>query len=145
MKTSKQKLVKENKSPEKEQLELIEKRVDIQRKRLEIKKEKLNMDKIVLDKDKEALELHDKRISIHNKYLESRRAKLDMKELLANRNHESERILNDKIFSLSFSLTMITVDEERSILGSEPFLTPVLSGERREIVLDKLIEIIAKM
>jgi hypothetical protein len=128
MKTPKQKLVEENKSPEKEQLELIEKKVDIQRKRLEIKKEKLNMSKIVLDKD-----------------LESRRAKLDMKELLATRNHESERILNDKIFSLSFSLTMITVDEERSILGSEPFLTPVLTGERREIVLDKLIEIITKM
>jgi hypothetical protein len=130
---------------ERERLELIEKKVEIQKKRLEIRKEKLSMNKKMQEKEKEYLELADKKLSIRNKRLENKRAKLDMEELLTNRILESERLLNDKIFSLLHSLAVTVIDEERTILGSEPFYTPIIGGKRRDILLDKLMELVKRI
>ena len=94
---------------------------------------------MIHEKEKEYLNFADKRLSIRNKHLENKRAKLEMEELLTNRNHESERLLNDKIFSLLLSLTVTVVDEERTILGSEPFYIPIIVGKRRDIALEKLM------
>ncbi|MCU0460529.1 MAG: hypothetical protein MUF36_00730 [Bacteroidales bacterium] len=130
---------------EKDRLELIEKKVEIQKKRLEIKREKLSIERIILEKEKEHLELADKQIAIQNKRIENRRAEMDIEELLINRNFESDRVLNDKIFSVLMSLVAKTIDSDRTILGSEPFLKPIIEDERREIVLNKLIDLIKKI
>ena len=145
METPKQDSAEIKKLTEKERLELVEKRVEIQKKRLEIKKEKLSMDKMIHEKEKEYLEFADKKLSIRNKHLENKRAKLDMEELLTNRNLESERLLNDKVLSLLFSLMVTVVDEERTILGSEPFYTPIIGGKRRDVTLDKLMELVKRI
>src|SRR4030042_639140 len=138
--------LKDQKSPtEKDKLEIIEKKVEIQKKRLEVKREKLSMGKIILEKEREHLELTDKQVNIKNKRIENRRAEIDIEELLINRNFESDRILNDKIFSILLSLVANTIDSERTILGSEPFFKPIIEGEKREIVLKKLIELIKKI
>lgn len=134
-----------NKPTEKERLELIEKRVEIQKKRLEIKKEKISMSKIALEKEKEHLDLLDKKVSIQTKELENKKAELDMEEIIVNRNHDVDRMLNDKIFSVLISLVSKTIDEDRTILGSEPFYKPLISGHNREIVTKKLIELITKL
>jgi len=133
------------KMTEKERLDLIEKRVEIQKKRLEIKKEKLSMEKISLEKEKEQLEVTDKQIGIQGKLIENKKAELDLEELLINRNLESDRLLNDKIFSVIFTLIASTIDEKRTILGSEPFYEPIITGTQREIVINKLIELIKKL
>ena len=141
----KQELTETKKPTEKERLELVEKKVEIQKKRLEIKKEKLSMRKITLEKEKEQLDLADKKVSIRSKQLENKKTKLDMDELLANRNLEACRLVNDKIFSLLLTLSVTVIDEERTILGSEPFKTLLLNGKRRDESLDKLMELIKKL
>lgn len=137
-------LTSELKRPtEKERLELVEKKVEIQKKRLEIKKEKISMSKIALEK--EYLDLLDKKVSIRTKELENKKAELDMEEILVNRNFDVDRMLNDKIFSVLLTLASKTIDEDRTILGSEPFYKPLISGHNREIVIQKLIELITKL
>jgi len=131
-----------NKITEKEQLELAEKKVEIQKKRLEIKKVKLTIEKMIFDKSKEQIEIAEKKVAVRSKQLENKRTILDMEEMRTNRNLESERLLNDKIFSLLFSLMFTVIDEERTILGSEPFYTPIIKGERREIAITKLMDCI---
>lgn len=133
------------KPTEKERLELVEKKVEIQKKRLEIKKEKLSMDKMILEKTKENLVMTEKKVAIRTKRLENKRAILDMEELLTNRILETDRLLNDKIFSLLMTLSFSVIDEERTILGSEPFRTLLLKGRHRNETLNKLMELIKKL
>jgi len=103
-------IIKIKKLTEKERLELIEKKVEIQKKRQEIRKEKLSMD-----------------------------------ELKSKRRLQTEGMLNEKIISLLLSLAISVPDEERTILGSEPFETLLLKGKRRDEALNKLIELIKKL
>lgn len=145
METQTQKQTELKKPTEKERLELIEKKVEIQKKRLEIKKEKLSMSKLFFEKEKELLDLSDKKVSIRTKELENKKAKLDMEELLVNRNLDADRLLNDKIFSLLLTLYVSVIDEDRTILGSEPFKTLLLQGKRKDETLDKLMDLIKKL
>lgn len=145
METVNREITEEKKLTEKKRLELVEKRVEIQKKRLEIKKEKLSIRKIILEKEKEHLDLTDKKVSIRTKQLENKKAKLDMEELLLKRNLDADRLLNDKIFSVLFSLIVNTIDEERTVLGSEPFYVPLLIGENKDTALNKLLDLINKL
>lgn len=95
---------------EKTQLDLIEKKVEIQKKILEIKKEKVNLQN------------------------------LKQKKFSA----EEEQVLVNKVAELRYLLDNVTIDEERTILGSEPFLKPIITGEEREIVKAKIIELLKK-
>jgi hypothetical protein len=99
-------------SSEKERLEIIEKKVDIQKKRVELKKEKLNADEIVM------------------------RRKISMEE---------QKVLIDKISELRAVLSDWTIDEERTIMASEPFLKTTIEGAQREMVLNKIIELIKRL
>jgi hypothetical protein len=128
-----------------EKLDLIEKRVEIQKKRLEIKKEKLSIDQILIEKEKEQLDLTDKEIGMQGKRIENKKAELDLEYLTINRVHESDRLINDKIFSVVMSLMASAIDENRTILGNEPFYIPLIRGQRRELILDKLTELIKKL
>ena len=133
------------KQTEKEKLEIIEKKVEIQKKRMELRKEKLSMDKMIQENENDYLEFANKKLSIRNKHLENKRAKLDMEDLIKSRIVESEKLLNDKIFSLLYTLTVTVVDDERTILGSEPFYKPIINGKRRDIAIEKLMELIKKI
>lgn len=133
------------KPTEKERLELVEKKVEIQKKRLEIKKVKLSMSKINHDKEKENLELIDKKLSIRSKLIENKKAKLDLEETIISRRLEEAKLLNDNIFSVLISLSSKTIDVDRTILGSEPFLIPLIVGKHRDIALEKLMQLITKL
>ncbi|MCX6185811.1 MAG: hypothetical protein NTU43_02290 [Bacteroidetes bacterium] len=97
---------------ERERLELIEKRVDIQKKQYEVRKEKLNMDEL---------------------------------KLITNIANEEQKILIDKIASLKSLLADYTIDDERTIIGSEPFLKPIVCGREKDIVMSKLIDLVKQL
>ncbi len=46
---------------------------------------------------------------------------------------------------LSTLLGEITIDSELTILGSEPFFVPTIEGKRREVLLDKIMELANKL
>ena len=97
--------------------------------------------------EKERLELVEKRVEIQRKRLEIRKEKLNMDEIIAKRSIslEEQNILLHKISELRCVLGDWTIDEERTILASEPFIAPIIVGERREIVLKKLLELIKRV
>ena len=115
------------------------------KKRQEIRKEKLSMQKLILENENEQLELTDKKVCIRNKRLDGKRSILEMDELKSKRRLQTEGMLNEKIISLLLSLAISVPDEERTILGSEPFETLLLKGKRRDEALNKLIELIKKL
>jgi hypothetical protein len=133
------------KSTEKERLEIVEKKVEIQKKRMEIKKDKMTMAKMLLERDREFLELADKKLSMSYKRIENKMAVVEMEDIKGNREFENQRLLNDKILSVLISLIAKTVDEDRTILGSEPFYKTVVTGNQRQIILKKLTELITKL
>lgn len=98
-------------------------------------------------KEKERLELLEKKVEIQKKRVEIKKEQLNMDEIILRRNisFEEQKILIDKISELRYVLTDWTVDEDRTIMASEPFLTPTIVGERREIVIRKLMELIKKI
>ncbi len=130
---------------EKEKLELIEKRVEIQKKRLDIKKEKMEMSKLGVETEKEQLDLIEKRVEIRSKQIENKKSKLDLDELDLRNKREVDRMVSNKIFSVLLPLMVTTIDADRTILGSEPFYTPLLSGKNKEIAMNKLMDLITKL
>lgn len=130
---------------EKEKLELIEKRIEIQKKRLDIKKEKMEMSKLGVETEKEQLDLIEKQVEIEAKKLENKKSEFDLIENSIKSKRDFDKMVNDKIFSVLFPLMINTIDEDRTILGSEPFYTPLLSGKNKEIAMNKLMELIIKL
>jgi hypothetical protein len=59
---------------------------------------------------------------------------------------ETEKCMDDveiaKVAELRHVLTSHYIDDDRSVMGSEPFFVPLLTGKNRDIVLSKLLEII---
>ena len=130
---------------EKEKLELIEKRVEIQKKKLEIKKEKMEMCKLGVETEKEQLDLIEKQVEIEAKKLENKKSEFDLIENSVKSKRDFDKMVSDKIFSVLFPLMINTIDEDRTILGSEPFYKPLLSGKNKEIAMNKLMELIIKL
>ena len=111
-----------------ERLELSEKRLDIQRKKKEM-----------------VLDITDKKTEIRRKRLEMQKDLLTVPELeKAKIALEEQRLLLDKATELSNILATITVDESKTVVGSEPALTPILDEGERDIVKMKLMELILK-
>lgn len=129
----------------KEKLELIDKRVEIQKKRLEIKKQKMELNKLGIETEKEQLDLIEKTVQIQVKQLEIKMSKIDLKEVDLKNKREYDKMVNDKLFSVLFPLMMNTIDEDRTILGSEPFYTPLLTGKNKETAMNKLMELINQL
>jgi hypothetical protein len=130
---------------EKERLEIIEKRVDIQKKKIEIVKEKLLIEKLKVEKEKDSLEVIAKIIFNKSKRIENRKAKIEVDILKENSIIEKQKSRIDNVFYLLFPLMVTTIDEDRTFIGSEPFHTPVITGENREIVIDKLMVLIREI
>jgi len=58
---------------------------------------------------------------------------------------EDQKAAVEKISELRSLLSDYTVDPERTILGSEPFLTPIINDKRREKVVEKVMELVDKL
>jgi hypothetical protein len=103
--------------------------------------------KAQIKSEKERLELIDKRVDIQKKRLEVRKEKLNMdeKKLKSSIAIDEQKLLLDKIGSLKNLLGDITIDDERTIMGSEPFYKPTINGRDRNIVANKLIDLVAKL
>lgn len=97
--------------------------------------------------EREKLELIEKRVEIQKKRLEVRKEKLGIEDIVLRKKIalDEQKTLIDKICELRYVLTDWTVDEERTIMASEPFITPTIVGERREIVIRKLMELIKRI
>jgi hypothetical protein len=130
---------------EKEKLELIEKRIEIQKKRLDIKKEKMEMSKLGVETEKEQLDLIEKQVEIEAKKLDNKKSEFELMENSIKSKRDFDKMVNDKIFSVLFPLMINTIDEDRTILGSEPFYKPLLSGKNKEIAMNKLMELISTL
>ena len=112
MTTLKSEKTKNSRLAERERLDLVEKKIGIQRKRIEIKKENLEIEENML------------------------RRHITLQE---------EKAILDKISELRSLLAEWTIDSERTLLASEPFLAPAIDGQRREFLLNKITDLIRKI
>jgi len=61
------------------------------------------------------------------------------------RQDERDKLNIEKFMSLTFALSLTTVDADRTILGSEPFQRPLFNSEEEQIVKLKLMEIVGRL
>ena len=96
--------------------------------------------------EKERLELLDKKIEIQRKRVDIIREKASIKEIEDRKQLaiDQQRILIEKTAELRYLLSEWTIDNERTILGSEPFLKPILDIKEKEMVIKKLMDIVSK-
>lgn len=96
---------------------------------------------------KKKLELKEKKAEIQKLFVEIKKEKLLIEASIYNREIgiDLQKLNLYKINTLSVLLGDITVDSERTILGSEPFLIPTIGGQRREVLLDKIMELVVKL
>ena len=97
--------------------------------------------------EKERLEIIEKKVDIQKKKIELKKEKLNTDEIVLRRkiSAEEQTLLIDKISQLRCVLADWTIDDERTIMASEPFLKPLISDRNRLIVTNKLIELINKL
>ena len=79
-------------------------------------------------------------MDIHTKNLENDRLKMYMERMEFRDEMELQEKAQSSVFSLLMVLICTTIDEERTILGSEPFKVPVLTGRNRDIAINKLMQ-----
>lgn len=93
------------------------------------------------------LEILEKQIDIRKKYLETKKENLEIleQERKSNTSIEEQRVLLDKISELRWLLSEITVDEEKTILGSEPFLCRLIGPGYQERIEKKMMTLIEKL
>jgi hypothetical protein len=98
-------------------------------------------------KEKVRLELLDKKVEIQKKRMEIKKERLNMDEIIVRRNTaiDEQKVLIDKISELRYVLSDYTIDGERTLLSSEPYLTTIISDERREVIIKKLMQLINKL
>jgi hypothetical protein len=93
------------------------------------------------------LELVDKRIEIQKKKLEVKKEKSNHTQSIeqSQLRIEEQRLLIQKISELRFLLTDFIVDDERAVIGSEPFYKPSITGLNREKITLKLMDLIGQV
>lgn len=96
--------------------------------------------------EKERLDIIEKKIDIQKKRVELKKEKLNIDEIVLRRkvSLEEQKVLIDKVSQLRSLLSEWTIDEERTVLASEPFLKPMIVGRNRLITTNKLMELISK-
>jgi len=97
--------------------------------------------------EKERLEIVEKKVEIQKKRVEVKKEQLNIDEIVIRRKIalDEQRTLIDKISVVRGVLSEYTIDDEKTILGSEPILVPIIIGERRETVINKLMELIERI
>lgn len=96
---------------------------------------------------KDQLELIDKKLEILKKRVEIRKERFLIEKLKSGKEEhimEQELILQ-KLYELRQLLTDFTIDDERTILASSPFLKPALNENRREMIARKIMELVNKL
>ncbi|MBX7205284.1 MAG: hypothetical protein K1X81_07650 [Bacteroidia bacterium] len=93
------------------------------------------------------LEIADKRIDIQKKKLEVKKEKSNHAQVMeqSQLRLDEKRLLIQKISELRFLLTDYVVDDERAIIGSEPFYKPTITGLNREKITLKLMDLIDQL
>ena len=97
--------------------------------------------------EKERLELLDKRIEIKKKRMEILKERLAIGNLSERKLNalDEQEVLIAKITELRHLLSDFTVDTERTLFAGEPFLTPVVLGDDRQLITNKLLSLIKKL
>jgi len=95
--------------------------------------------------EKDRLDIIDKKLDIQRKRLNIRMEKLELKEFERRKLEVDEhKILVEKVDSLYWLLSGTIIDEEKTLLGSEPMLKCIVSAKEKGIIKQKLFEIIEK-
>lgn len=76
--------------------------------------------------------------------LENIKTRADIKKIQAESKKCTIDIDISKVTELRQVLSTHYIDDDRTILSSDPFYVPIVTGKNRDIVLNKLIEIIKK-
>lgn len=85
--------------------------------------------------------------------LEVELKKIEVQERLRGMEHtqsfrpksEEDRLSLEKISTLNFLLMSAVVDNERTLLGSEPVYRPIYIGFEEEIIRHKVLEIVGRL
>ena len=109
--------------------------------------DKIEERKIEKPAEIERLEIIEKKIEIQKRRIDLSRHKLNLSEIYNDRNirMEEHRLIIDKITELRQILTDTMVDDERTTIGGEPFLKPILDNEERVIITNKIFELVKKL
>lgn len=93
------------------------------------------------------LEIADKRVDIQKKKLEVKKEKSNHAQAMeqSQLRIEEQRLLIQKITELRYLLTDFIIDDERVVLGSEPFYKPTITGINREKIILKLMGLLAQL
>ncbi len=93
--------------------------------------------------EKERLALLEKKMDIQKKRLEIRNEKLFFRKLESGMIGVDEQMaLVSKMYELRSILSSSGIDAEKTILGSEPFLKPILNDKETGIIKSKLFELV---
>ena len=97
--------------------------------------------------EKERLEIVEKKVEIQKKRIELKKEKLDADEFLYKRKVEldEQKSTISKISELRILLADYTIDEERTIIGGEPFFKPLLDQNEKEIIIKKILELVRQI
>ncbi|MFP5040298.1 hypothetical protein [Parasediminibacterium sp. JCM 36343] len=93
---------------------------------------------------KEKLELLEKGIDIRKKKAELKKEKMGINDLLERKQIrlDIKKLQLEKVAELRSILEAVTIDNARTLVGSEPFLIPILDEEEKGIVMGKMIGLI---
>lgn len=96
--------------------------------------------------EKERLGILEQKVDIQKKRLEIWKEKMNL-EIIEKRKVEIEenRLHLDKIARLSHMISDFTIDEERTLFASEPFLKPTFTGKERNVLQTKLFELLKEL
>ncbi len=96
-------------------------------------------------KNKTTLELELKEVEIQLKKLEAREKESMIKTAEDKVEESKTRLLVEQIAQLDWMLQSLVIDEEKSILGSEPKFMRVYNEEEIYMIKDKLFKILKKV
>ena len=96
-------------------------------------------------KNKTTLELELKEVEIQLKKLEAREKESMIKTAEDKVEESKTRLLVEQISQLDWMLQSLVIDEEKSILGSEPKFMRVYNEEEIYMIKDKLFKILKKV
>lgn len=96
------------------------------------------------DLKKERLELLEKKMDIRKKRLEAEKEQMNIEELQRKLKMDEQRLLLSKIHDLGWMLADVTVDEDRTLFGGEPFLKRLYDENEQQILKTKIFEILKR-
>jgi len=94
--------------------------------------------------DKETLEKRNLIADIKKKSSESENQKALAKQSISDSERMQGQINVNKSEELRLLLASHIIDDDKSIIGSEPFYTSTIKGKNRDIVMKKLIEVVER-